>query len=109
MCHTPRSCHAKEGMPLITRQNVEDVAALARLQLSDAEKDRMTAELGAILEHIEVLNEVNTDHIAPTAQVFSLRNAVRPDVARPSLPMEAVLANAPDREDASFRVRAVLE
>ncbi|HWE64170.1 MAG TPA: Asp-tRNA(Asn)/Glu-tRNA(Gln) amidotransferase subunit GatC [Chloroflexota bacterium] len=94
---------------LISRTDVEKVAALAHLELSDAELDRMTAELGAILDHIAVLSTVRTDHIAPTAQVLDLRNVMRDDVVTPSLPMEAVLANAPDREDAYFRVRAVLE
>jgi aspartyl-tRNA(Asn)/glutamyl-tRNA(Gln) amidotransferase subunit C len=95
--------------PLISRTDVEKVAALAHLALSDAELDRMTAELGAILDHIAVLSSVRTDHIAPTAQVQQLRNVMREDVVRLSLPVEAVLANAPDREGDAFRVRAVLE
>jgi aspartyl-tRNA(Asn)/glutamyl-tRNA(Gln) amidotransferase subunit C len=99
----------KRGSLLISRTIVENVAALAHLELSEAELDRMTAELGAILDHIAVLSTVQTDHIAPTAQVLDLRNVMRDDVVTPCLPTEAVLANAPDREDDSFRVRAVLE
>ncbi len=101
---------AKQGvLGLITRDDVRKVAELARLELSDAELDRMTAELGSILDHIATLSELNTDHISPTSQVLDLHNVWREDVVRPCLPMEAVLANAPDREDNSFRVRAVLE
>jgi aspartyl-tRNA(Asn)/glutamyl-tRNA(Gln) amidotransferase subunit C len=94
---------------LITRKDVQKVAALAHLQLSEAELDRMTAELGSILDHIATLSEVPTSHISPTSQVLDLQNVLRDDVIRPCLPVEAVLANAPDREDGWFRVRAVLD
>jgi aspartyl-tRNA(Asn)/glutamyl-tRNA(Gln) amidotransferase subunit C len=94
---------------LITRKDVEKVALLARLELQDGELDRMTADLSKILDHIAALSELPTDHISPTSQVLDLRNVLRDDEVRPSLPVEAVLANAPDREDGSFRVRAVLE
>jgi aspartyl-tRNA(Asn)/glutamyl-tRNA(Gln) amidotransferase subunit C len=94
---------------VIERADVQKVAALAHLWLTDAEINRMTVELGAILEHIAVLSSVETAHIAPTAQVLDLYNVLREDVVVPSLPAEAVLANAPDREENSFRVRAILE
>jgi aspartyl-tRNA(Asn)/glutamyl-tRNA(Gln) amidotransferase subunit C len=94
---------------LITRADVEKVAMLARLELSDAELDRMTADLGAILDHIQVLTELPLQDVGPTSQVLDLQNVMREDVVQPSLPVEAVLANAPDREDGYFRVRAVLE
>jgi aspartyl-tRNA(Asn)/glutamyl-tRNA(Gln) amidotransferase subunit C len=94
---------------LITRDDVQKVAALARLQLDDDQLDRMTADLGGILDHIAKLSELRTDHISPTSQVLDLSNVLREDCVRPSLPAEAILANAPDREDSSFRVRAVLE
>jgi aspartyl-tRNA(Asn)/glutamyl-tRNA(Gln) amidotransferase subunit C len=94
---------------LITRGDVEKVAMLARLELSDAELDRMTADLGAILDHIQVLAELPLQDVGPTSQVLDLQNVLRDDVVRPSLPVEAVLANAPDREDGNFRVRAVLD
>ncbi len=94
---------------MISRSDVEKVALLARLELSDSELDRMTTDLGGILDHIAALAGLPTDHVSPTSQVLDLRNILRDDSVRPSLPMEAVLANAPDREDGSFRVRAVLE
>jgi aspartyl-tRNA(Asn)/glutamyl-tRNA(Gln) amidotransferase subunit C len=77
--------------------------------LNDDQLDRMTADLGGILDHIATLGELSTDHVSPTSQVLDLRNVLRDDVVRPCLPTEAVLANAPDREDDMFRVRAVLE
>lgn len=94
---------------MITTEIVRKVAALAHLELSQAEVERMTAELSVILDNIAILGEAETSHIAPTAQVLDLRNVMREDSARPSLPIEAVLANAPDREDGYFRVRAVLK
>jgi aspartyl-tRNA(Asn)/glutamyl-tRNA(Gln) amidotransferase subunit C len=94
---------------MLTRADVQKVAALARLELNDDQLDRMTADLGGILDHIATLSELRTDHIGPTSQVLDLQNVLRDDEVRPSLPMEAVLANAPDREDSCFRVRAVLE
>ena len=94
---------------MITRDDVRKVAALARLELSDAEVDRMAVDLGGILDHIAVLSELDTSHNNPTSQVLDLHNVLRDDVVQPSLPVEAVLANAPDREDQWFRVRAVLE
>jgi len=94
---------------LITRHDVRKVAALARLELGDEQVDRMTAELGGILDQIAALSELRTEQVSPASQVLDLRNVLREDVDRPSLPMEAVLANAPDRDDNSFRVRAVLE
>ncbi len=69
----------------------------------------MAIELGGILDHITALSELDTSHINPTSQVLNLHNVLRADEVQPSLPMEAVLANAPDREDQWFRVRAVLE
>jgi aspartyl-tRNA(Asn)/glutamyl-tRNA(Gln) amidotransferase subunit C len=94
---------------LISRADVEKVALLARLELDNDELNRMTADLGGILDHIATLSELPTDHVSPTSQVLDLRNVLRDDCVRPSLPIEAVLANAPDRDGDSFRVRAVLE
>ena len=94
---------------MITTDDVKKVAELARLELTGDELERMTAELAAILGHIAILAAASTEHIAPTAQAFNLRNVMRPDRTIPSLPAEAVLANAPDREDNYFRVQAVLD
>jgi aspartyl-tRNA(Asn)/glutamyl-tRNA(Gln) amidotransferase subunit C len=93
----------------ITREDVDHVAELARLGLDAAERERMQAQLGQILEYVQVLQRLDTAAIPPTAQVIPLRNVMRPDVVQPSLPVESVLANAPAHEDAFIRVAAVLE
>jgi aspartyl-tRNA(Asn)/glutamyl-tRNA(Gln) amidotransferase subunit C len=94
---------------MITRADVEHVAELARLGLTDAELDRMVGELSRILQAIAVLQDVDTSMVGPTAQVIHLENVMRDDVARPGMSREAVLANAPIREDPMLRVPVVLE
>jgi len=93
----------------ISREEVDHVAFLARLGLSDDEKATLQEQLSAILEHMRTINELDTSQIAPTAQVIPLRNVMRPDEPRPSLSAEQVLGNAPDREGPFFRVPHVLE
>src|SRR3954470_8975486 len=92
----------------LTPEDVRHVAALARLGLSDDEVMRMGDQLSSILEHIAVLERVDTSTILPTAQVTTLSNVMRDDVVAPSLPREAVLANAPRKRDGFFEVDAIL-
>jgi aspartyl-tRNA(Asn)/glutamyl-tRNA(Gln) amidotransferase subunit C len=94
---------------LISREDVDKVAYLARLELGDEEKEQLRQQLAAVLDHIAVLQELETDHIAPTSRVVALQNVMRSDVVGPSLSVEQVLANAPDRQDDLFRLHAVLE
>jgi aspartyl-tRNA(Asn)/glutamyl-tRNA(Gln) amidotransferase subunit C len=94
---------------MISRADVEHVAALARLGLTDAELDRMQQQLNRILEAIGRLQSVDTSQIGPTAQVIALENVMRDDVARSGISREAGLANAPLREGAHLRVPVVLE
>lgn len=94
---------------MISRSEVEHVALLARLGLTDDEIDRMQAQLSHILETIAQLRDVDTSAIDPTAQVIELENVMRRDEARPGLSREAALANAPQREGALLRVAEVLE
>ena len=82
-------------MATLSRADVEHVAHLARLGLTDAELTRLEAELNHILDQYAILAELPTDDIPPTAQTIELENILREDVVRPSLPVEAVLANAP--------------
>lgn len=96
-------------MASITRDDVEHVAHLARLYLTDEELDRMQAQLSNILGAIEALRDVDTSHIGPTASVLGLENVMRDDEARPGLTREAALANAPLRDDPFLRVPTVLE
>ena len=90
-------------------ETVEHIAALARVGLTPDEMERMRDQLSAVLDHIQMLQEVNTDDILPTAQVIQQQNVMRDDVVRPSLPRELVLMNAPDQEDGYLRVNAVLD
>jgi aspartyl-tRNA(Asn)/glutamyl-tRNA(Gln) amidotransferase subunit C len=87
---------------------VDHVAALARLGLGLAERERMRDQLSSILEHIAKLNALDTAAIPPTAQVIALANVWRDDVVEPSLPRGAVLQNAPRQSDGFFEVHAIL-
>jgi aspartyl-tRNA(Asn)/glutamyl-tRNA(Gln) amidotransferase subunit C len=93
----------------LTPEDVDHVAALARLGITPEERERFAEQLSGILEHFRALQALDTEHIAPTAQVQDLHNVMRDDVARPPMPRERLLANAPRQEDGYFRVQAVLE
>ena len=93
----------------ITRADVEHVAELARLHLSDEELDRMEAQLSRILEAIETLRDVDTSHVGPTASVIQLENVMREDAVSRPMPRDVALANAPLRDDPFLRVPTVLE
>lgn len=93
----------------ITREDVEHVAYLARLGLSEDEKARLVEQLSNILEAMSVIDGLDTSAISPTAQVIPLRNIMRDDEVRPSAEREDVLRNAPRREGAYFLVPPVLE
>jgi aspartyl-tRNA(Asn)/glutamyl-tRNA(Gln) amidotransferase subunit C len=88
---------------------VEHVARLARLELSEDEKERMTSQLDSILGYVDKLNALDTSQVEPTTTVIPMVSVMRDDVARPSLDREAALANAPDREDVFFRVPRIIE
>jgi aspartyl-tRNA(Asn)/glutamyl-tRNA(Gln) amidotransferase subunit C len=96
-------------MGKITRQEVEHVARLARLELSEEEKARMTEQLDAILGYMDKLNQLDTSQVEPMTTVIPMVSVMREDEVRPSLPVEEALANAPDREDAFFRVPRIIE
>jgi aspartyl-tRNA(Asn)/glutamyl-tRNA(Gln) amidotransferase subunit C len=96
-------------MVTISRDEVEHVAHLARLHLSDDEIDRMQTQLSNILEAIETLRDVDTSHVSPTASVIQLENVMRDDVATPPMARDVTLANAPLRDDPFLRVPTVLE
>jgi len=96
-------------MASISRADVEHVAHLARLHLTDDEIDRMQTQLSNILEAIETLRDVDTSQVGPTASVIQLENVMRDDVATPSMPRDVALANAPLRDDPFLRVPTVLE
>jgi aspartyl-tRNA(Asn)/glutamyl-tRNA(Gln) amidotransferase subunit C len=94
---------------MISREDVEHVAALARLGLTDQEIDLMQGQLNRILEAVGQLQAVDTSSVGPTAQVIALENVMRDDVARPSMAREAALGNAPRRDGPMLRVPVILE
>ncbi|MDD5557214.1 MAG: Asp-tRNA(Asn)/Glu-tRNA(Gln) amidotransferase subunit GatC [bacterium] len=93
----------------IGRDEVEHVARLARLRLTDEERERFTAQLAAILDYVRKLNEIDTAGVEPTAHVLPLRNVTRPDEVRPSLEREGVLRLAPRADDGFIMVPRVIE
>jgi len=89
---------------MIDREQVLHVARLARLQLTDAEVERMAGELSAILGHIERISELDLEGVPPTSHVVEVANALRPDEPRPSWDREVILGAAPERTDDGFLV-----
>jgi len=96
------------AMATLSRSDVEHVAHLARLGLTDDELGRLEGQLNHILDQYAILATVPTDHIAPTAQTIELENILRDDVATASLPVDAALANAPARDGDFIVVPAIL-
>lgn len=92
----------------LTSEEVQHIAMLARIGLSPEEVETLRSQLSGILAHVNQLNELDTEAIPPTAQVVALSNVFTADEARPSFPPGEMLANAPDREGNSFKVKAVL-
>lgn len=108
--HAARCFQIPEGLTVkLDLETVERIAALARIGLTPDEMERMRDQLSAVLDHIEMLQEVDTDDIPPTAQVIELQNIMRDDVVEPSLSQEQVLLNAPRSEDGFIKVKAVLD
>ena len=95
--------------PKITLAEVEQVARLARLALTDAEKEKMRRELDGILTYIDKLRAVDTEGVPPTSRAVPMTNVMREDEPVPSLPQEDMLANAPDRSGEFFRVPRIIE
>ena len=96
------------GMKL-SREEVLHIAQLARLGLTGDDETRFQDQLSNILEYFRILEQVDTEGVAPTAQSIPLQNVMRPDEVKPCLPREDVLANAPRQEGDYIRVKAVLE
>ena len=95
--------------PRISPEDVRHVARLARLALSDEELERMRAEMSAILDYMDKLRALDTKGVEPTSHSVPLRNVMREDEPMPSLPLDDMLANAPDRDGDTFRVPRIIE
>lgn len=93
----------------LDRAAVDHVARLARLDLSEAERERMQAELTQILGHADKIQSLDLDGVPPTSHSLPLSNVFRPDDVTPSLAPEEALANAPEAEDGRFRVPRIIE
>ena len=92
----------------ISRTDVEKVALLARLRLTDAELETMTDQLAQIVGYVDQLAEVDTESVEPMAHAIELANVFKDDTAAPSLPREEALANAPHHDERGYLVPAVL-
>lgn len=96
-------------MPRLSLDEVNHVALLARLRLTEEEQHRLTEDLNVILQQFEILQQLDTEGVPPTAHAMVLRNVFREDAARPSLPREEVLREAPEGRDEFFVVPRIVE
>ena len=93
----------------VTVEDVKRVATLARLEFSAAEEERLTGELNRMLEYMEKLSELDTEHVEPTSHVVPITNAFRDDVAIQFPSREDLLASAPQQQDGYFKVPRIIE
>lgn len=93
----------------ISREQVEHVAKLARLAVTDEEKGVFARQLSSILTYVETLNRLDTTSVEPTSHVLPIQNVFREDEVRPSLSREQAFANAPDTDGGCFRVPKIIE
>jgi len=93
----------------ISKQEVEHVARLARLELAEGEKEKLIDQLSNILTYVETLNELDTRGVEPTSHVLDIKNVMRDDVSAPSLPQEQALTNAPEKAAGHFKVPKIIE
>lgn len=93
----------------LPRETVVKVAALARLQLTDAEVDAFAGQLGSVLDYVAMLDELDTTNVEPMVHAVELSNVLRADVLHPSLPRAAAISNAPKTDGRYFLVPAIIE
>ncbi len=93
----------------LTLEEVSRVAFLARLELSEAESQRLTGDLNTILDQFGRLQELDTDGVPPMSHSLPLQNVFREDAVRPSLPRDAAVANAPEKRDGNFIVPQIMD
>ncbi|AEP00827.1 Asp-tRNA(Asn)/Glu-tRNA(Gln) amidotransferase subunit GatC [Weizmannia coagulans] len=96
-------------MPDISKEQVQHVADLARLEMNETETEKFTKQLGDIIHFAESLNELDTTGVPPTTHVLEIRNVMREDTVEKGLPRELVLKNAPDTQDGMIRVPTIVE
>jgi aspartyl-tRNA(Asn)/glutamyl-tRNA(Gln) amidotransferase subunit C len=96
-------------MTRITRDEVQKIARLSRLEFDHQDADRTAGHLSDILDYIEKMNELDTGQVPPTSHAIPLTNVMREDETRPSLGNEQALANAPGQENGCFRVPPIIQ
>lgn len=93
----------------ITKETIEHVAGLARLNLTPEEKETLTKEMAGIISYVDKLNELDTSNVQPTSHVLPIKNVFREDVSGDSYDREVILSNAQAKEDGCFKVPKVVE
>lgn len=93
----------------ISKEDIEHISSLARLSLTEKEKELFGSQLSSVLDYMEKLNELNTADVEPTSHVLPLSNVMRDDIPGTSIPREDALMNAPDHTDKFFRVPKIIE
>jgi len=93
----------------ISKEEIEHIASLARLSLTEKEKELFGSQISSILDYVEKLNELDTRNVEPTSHVLPLSNVIRDDIPGPSIPREDALMNAPDHTEKFFRVPKIIE
>ncbi|MBB5337358.1 Asp-tRNA(Asn)/Glu-tRNA(Gln) amidotransferase subunit GatC [Pectinatus brassicae] len=93
----------------VTKKDVENVAVLSRLTVTEDKINKYVDEFNNFLEYADVLQQVDTASVKPTAHVLPLKNVLREDVIKPSLARELALSNAPEKEDGYFKVPRIIE
>lgn len=93
----------------ITKETIEHVANLARLNLTEQEKEKLTIEMASIISYVDKLNELDTTNIEPRSHVLPMKNVFREDITLTSYDREKILNNAPSQEDGCFKVPKVVE
>ena len=93
----------------LTREDIESVAHLSRLELSEEEKDKLTGHINRLLDNFQLLAQLDTDDVEPTSHVIPVSNVFRKDESRPSLSPEEVVANGPQVAENCFVVPRVVD
>ena len=93
----------------LSKEDIGQIAHLARLELTDEETDKLTGHMNRIMEYFAELQKLDTEDVEPTSHVIPIENVLREDAARPSLPTAEIVANAPEERDGCFVVPRIVE
>lgn len=96
-------------MKKVTKETIEHIADLARLKISEAEKEKLTVDMEKIISYVDKLNELDTSDVKPMEHVIPIRNILREDVVTGSFERDKLMENAPSQEDGCYKVPKVME